>query len=60
MNIKHVIEEGKKFLQENPEFAEEVNDLIQLCKDNIEDGESVENECNLCIDSIRQLIDVSN
>jgi hypothetical protein len=57
MNIATVEEHAKKFVKEHPDFADEVNDLIQLCKDEIEEGESVEHECELCIISIDQLIE---
>lgn len=55
MDKKILIEFAKKFIQENPNLKEEVNDLVQLCWDEIEEGASPTNEIYLCIESIKQL-----
>ena len=39
------------------DLKEEINDLYQLCLDEINEGSSIENECYLCEDSIKQLIE---
>jgi hypothetical protein len=38
-----------------PHLAEEMQDLFQLCMDEIEEGSSISNEIYLCEDSIKQL-----
>lgn len=57
MNIQTVEEHARQFVKEHPEHEDEVRDLVQLCKDEIEEGASVENECTLCIASIDQIIE---
>lgn len=48
---QHVI----KMCQEHPEQKVEITDLFQLCLDEIESGESPENEIQLCYQSIEDL-----
>jgi len=54
------IQELKKFatnsIDKHPLYQEEITDLFQLCIDNIEDGESEQNEINLCYNEILELI----
>ncbi len=40
-----------------PHLRGEILDLLQLCLDEIEDGESKENEISLCYGSIKDLIE---
>lgn len=40
-----------------PELKEEIKDLLQLCCDEIEAGESKENEIELCYGAIKDLIE---
>jgi hypothetical protein len=55
------MEKLKEFIQqsikENPDYAEEITDLFELCKDEIESGESKENEIQLCYSSIYELLE---
>jgi len=44
-----------EFISKNPRKAKEVNDLFVLCQDEIEAGESMENEIELCKNSINEL-----
>jgi len=55
--MKKLIEFAKNFIQENPKYKQEVLELIQLCKDEIDEGGSLEHECCLAIESIKQLIE---
>lgn len=52
--------ELKRYVDEQiwlyPEYKDEIMELYQLCLDEIEQGGSVENECNLCQSSIIELI----
>ncbi len=55
------MEDLKKYVQkamkDNIALKDEIYDLFQLCLDEIEEGESQENEIYLCQESIRQLIE---
>lgn len=42
--------------EEYPELKEEMIDFLQLAIDEIDEGESLQNEIDLCIDSIEELI----
>lgn len=44
------------FIIKHPQHKEEVNDLVQLCKDEIEEGGSVSHEIQLCMNDIEQLL----
>jgi len=39
-----------------PQHKEEIQDLFQLCLDEIEEGGSIWNECSLCENGINELI----
>jgi hypothetical protein len=45
------------FMQQHSELSEEVQDLYILFLDNIEEGESPQNELNLFINSCNQLLE---
>jgi hypothetical protein len=45
------------FMQQHPELSEDVQDLYILFLDNIEEGESPQNELNLFINSCNQLLE---
>jgi len=49
-----------KFAQEaitnNPEYKSRINELFQLCLDEIDEGGSEEHEIQLCYSSIYELI----
>jgi len=55
------MKELKKFVTitigNNEELREEILELYQLCLDEIENGESEQNEIELCYSSIKELID---
>jgi antitoxin component HigA of HigAB toxin-antitoxin module len=44
-------------VKNHPELNAEIMDLVQLCSDEIEAGESQEHEIELCMEDIRQLIE---
>lgn len=56
MEMKQLIEFAKEFIQKHPQHKGEVIDLVQLCKDEIEEGGSISHEINLCIGSIQDLL----
>lgn len=45
------------FIRNHPEHERDVLDLVQLCKDEIEEGGSPDHERELCIESIKQLLE---
>ncbi len=45
-------------IKEHPDYKNRIIDLYQLCIDEIWDGASKENEIELCISSIKELINV--
>ncbi len=52
----YVIENAKSY----PTLKEQMYDLFFLCKSEIEEGESVQHEIDLCIADIEQLIEEYN
>lgn len=54
--IKFATQQKIKF----PNLAEEIDDLVELCKMEIEEGSSETHEIYLCEDSINQLIKENN
>ena len=55
--MKQAIDYAKEVIEKYPSLKEEINDLLELCADEIEAGESHENEVQLCINSIDDLIE---
>lgn len=49
---KYVVDKIKSY----PNFKEEIMDFYHLCLDEIDEGGSVENEINSCINDIEELI----
>jgi hypothetical protein len=58
--MKELKQFANSFLTKHPEFKKEVEDLIQLCADEIEDGGSAPHEIELCKRSIVDLLLVIN
>lgn len=58
--MKKVIEFAKEFINEHPNLKGEVLDLVQLCRDEIDEGGSPTHEEHLCIESIKQLLEEEN
>lgn len=55
--MNELLEFANKFVAEHPQHKDEVNDLLQLCFDEIEEGGSSANEIQLCRTSIEQLLE---
>lgn len=55
--IKKAKEEANKFIIKYPQYAPEVKDLLSLMIDEIEGGESADNELNLFLQSLDQLLE---
>lgn len=53
--MNELIDFARKKSAEHPNLAEEIWDIVQLCKDEINDGGSREHEIALAIESIKQL-----
>ena len=56
MSLKRAVDFGNEFMKKHPQFREEVKDLFQLMKDEIEEGGSTEHEINLFIGSCEDLL----
>lgn len=48
---------AKEFSTQHPELKSQVEDLVQLCEDEIAEGGSPAHEISLCIESIKQLLE---
>lgn len=55
--MKRLNDYAAEFISKHPQLKEEVNDLVQLCYDEIEQGGSKEHEIDLAIDSIDELLE---
>lgn len=60
MIMDKVIEYAKEAIVKYPHLLEQIEGCVQLCKDEIEAGESSEHEMELCIEDIRQLTEGGN
>jgi len=56
MNIQRATDFANEFVKEHPEHNDEVLDLFDLMKDEIEAGESQENEIQLFIGACKDLL----
>lgn len=54
--LARAVDFGNQFMKDHPEFKEEVRDLFQLMKDEIEEGGSTEHEIDLFIGSCNDLL----
>lgn len=54
--ITYLKKYAKDFIEKHPQHKEAVLELVGLCFSEIEEGGSVENEIQLCINDINQLI----
>lgn len=57
MGKQELIQFARGFIKDNPQLKEEVIDLVELCFSEIEEGGSEQHEINLCIESIKQLLE---
>jgi hypothetical protein len=58
--MKEAVEFAKEFIKEHPNLKEEVVELLELCQSEIEEGGSPTHEVELCINSIKQLLEEEN
>ena len=56
MDIRGLQEYIEKKINKHPDIAEQIQEFYQLALDEIEQGESTQNEIYLCVDSIEDLI----
>jgi len=59
-DIKRVRGFKQEFIKNKPEIKEQVEELFQLMLDEIEEGNSVENECNMFIIACEQILEYNN
>ena len=57
MEHSELITFAKEFIAKHPEHKKDITNLVQLCKDEIEEGGSPDHERELCIESIKQLLE---
>lgn len=57
MNLLQLKEKTNTLIADNPNIESEIADLYFLAKDEIEEGGSVEHECNLAYESMLQMIE---
>lgn len=55
--MKELVLELRATIEKYPQLKGQIVDLFQLCKDEIEAGESTENEISLCRGSVKELVD---
>jgi hypothetical protein len=56
--MNELIKYATEVVNKHPELQQEINGLIQLCQDNIEEGESETHEIELCMNEIEDLKDL--
>jgi hypothetical protein len=54
--LSRAVEFGNKFMKDHPEHSGDVRELFQLMKNEIEEGESVENEIDHFIRACEDLL----
>lgn len=54
-SITDLNEYASEMRKKHPQHEDEILSLVQLCKDNIDEGESVSHEVELAIEDIKQL-----
>ena len=57
MNLDQLREFAKEFISKHPEHKQDVVDFVRLAEDEVADGESKWNECELAVNSINQLLE---
>ena len=55
--MKRAIEFAREFVKEHPNLKHQVIDLLELCQSEIEEGGSPTHEVELCIGSIKELLE---
>ena len=56
--MEQLIKHAKEIIKKHPELEAEIQNLLFLCKDEIDAGESKDNEIQLCYSSINELVEV--
>jgi hypothetical protein len=55
--MKELLEYANSVIKDHPGLKRDIISLVELCNDEISQGESSEHEIELCIEDIRQLIE---
>jgi hypothetical protein len=55
--MKEAIDFAREFVKQHPNLKDKVLDLLELCQSEIEEGGSPTHEVQLCINSIKELIE---
>lgn len=57
MNSEYLNKFAKDTISKHPELKNEIEELLQLCQSEIEDGGSLTHERELCYGSIKELLE---
>lgn len=55
--MKQAVDFAREFVKEHPHLKHQVLDLLELCQSEIEEGGSPTHEVELCINSIKELLE---
>ena len=55
--MRQVLEFAREFVKEHPHLKHQVLDLVELCQTEIDEGGSPAHEQELCINSIKELLE---
>lgn len=55
--MKQAVDFAREFVKEHPHLKLQVIDLLELCQSEIEEGGSPTHEVELCINSIKELLE---
>lgn len=56
MTIRELENFAQECINKKPELVEVIKDFVDLCKDNIDEGESENKEISLCYNDIKELM----
>jgi hypothetical protein len=55
--MNQLLEYANEVISDYPDLREDITELVQLCKDSIDEGESSDNEITICFYGIKELIE---
>jgi hypothetical protein len=58
--MEELLKYAQKAIARYPKLLKDIEGLVDLCKDEIEQGESADHEIELCKEDIRQLLEEDN
>ena len=58
--MEELIKYAKETIQKHPQLKEDIEELMDLCHSEIEQGSSIEQEIELCMEDIRIMVEELN